>query len=101
MVCLLSIFGDLEQIASLASMIFLSVFIMVNISAFRLARKIQVNRIIVGMAVLFCAFIIGVLLYYLVINKKIQELITILLFYLIIVLGNVIYKRHQTKETTI
>ena len=101
LVCLLSIFGDLEQIASLASMIFLSVFIMVNISAFRLARKIQVNRIIVGMAVLFCAFIIVVLLYYLIINNKIQELFTIILFYLVIVIGNVIYKRHQTKETTL
>jgi len=93
----LSIFGSLEQIAILASMTFLSVFVLVNLSAFRLSREIRAKRSIVALAGCLCVLIIVVLLYYLVINRKVKEIITLILFYLILLVCSEIFQR-RTKR---
>ena len=92
LICILAVFGNLEQIASLASMIFLTIFILVNLSAFRLSRETQANRAIITLAVCLCGLIMIVLFYYLIMNRKVQELITLLLFFLIIFVCNEIFQ---------
>lgn len=91
LICVLAVFGSLEQIASLASMTFLTIFVLVNLSAFILSQDTRANRAIITLAVCLCVLIMVVLFYYLFMNRKILELISLLLFFLIILVCNEIF----------